>query len=362
MTRLDKSEVISNIYFAHALVEASGPAGAQDSDGRVYVIPSLFLGHPLDETGKTVLGFGIYSPFGLGSKWDDDDTRGWVMAAGKGFGDMSTKLSEIQLVNFNPVIARQVTDKLSLAFGIDYYWTRAINRGWMNYAPLGAPGEVDLDLEGDGWGYNLGLQWECTDTVTFGFVARSQVEVDYEGDLDRDNVPGLVPGSPTITSEADTEIIYPWSLAAGLSWEATPQLRMELAAEWMEWSEWDRRVVNTDDPLLGPSFALNLDWKDSWIVMFGTEYDVNEKWTVRGGCGFNETPVRDTRSDVDLPTGDTYVVTGGATYRASEALSFEAGLNLAYGRKRTLDNSSAPAGTEFDALSIYVSLGATYRF
>ena len=52
------------------------------------------------------------------------------------------------MVNINPVIARRLTDSLSVGVGLDYYVSRAITRGEMNYSPFGGPGEVDLDIKG----------------------------------------------------------------------------------------------------------------------------------------------------------------------------------------------------------------------
>jgi long-chain fatty acid transport protein len=105
-----------------------------------------------------------------------------------------------------------------------------------------------------------------------------------------------------------------------------------------------------------------LDWKDSWIVSLGSEYQLTEKWTLRGAIMYNQTPVRASTSDVDLPTGDTYAMALGTGYKFSESVSADAAAIVAYGTERTLDHSSAPAGSEFSAISFYVSLGVTYRF
>ncbi len=264
------------------------------------------------------------------------------------------------MTNINPTLARQLTDNLSVGVGLDYYKSRAILRSEVNYGG-GALGEFDLDADGDGWGYNLGLQWQYSEDLSLGITCRSEVTIDYEGDVQRDDVPAWVPGAPNASNDAETTIRFPWSIAVGACWQATPKLRLEAALEWMDWSRWDERTVDTRDPALG-TYTVPLDWDDSWILMLGGEYVLNDRWTMRAGYSFNETPVPDRTADTTLPNGDVHVLALGLGWEASEAMTLDLGFNLAYGEKRTLDNSGAPRGGSFDALSTYLSFGVRYRF
>lgn len=362
LSRLSETQVISNFYTAHATISSDDPGGSETSDGSWYFIPSLYIGGPIGETG-TSLGLGIYSPFGLGTTWADDVASRWAQTSTT--NPLALKLSEIQLVTFNPTISQQITDDLSLACGINYFKSRVILRGQFHYGALSSPpalgpvGEVDLDMKGHGWGYNLGLQWRYSDTVSFGLTCRSDVKVEYEGDVERKDSP--IPPSRT-AADAELDIRYPWSVAGGVAWQATPKLRLELAAEWMQWSTWDEMVVQNQDAILGPAFIMQRQWDDSWIIMLGAEYELNEKWTLRAGYSFNETPVPDSTVNVDLPTGDTHAIGLGAGYRYSDALSFDVALNLAYGLERDINNGVAPANSEFEAISTYISLGMNYEF
>jgi long-chain fatty acid transport protein len=96
--------------------------------------------------------------------------------------------------------------------------------------------------------------------------------------------------------------------------------------------------------------------------MLGAEYELDERWTLRCGYGLNQTCVPRAVADDDLPTGDTHALAMGAGYRVTSQLSLDAALIVAYGTAQKLDNGSAPAGTTFDAISLYASMGATYRF
>ncbi len=80
LIRLKSAEWIGNLYFARSEIDYSGRDGNDTSDGRLYTIPVLYLAAPLGEDGRTAVGLGIYSPYGLGSRWGDDVVERWAAA------------------------------------------------------------------------------------------------------------------------------------------------------------------------------------------------------------------------------------------------------------------------------------------
>ncbi len=282
LTNVGRPQIIGNLYIAHATVDYDGGAGDDSSDGRVYVVPSGYFAMPLDPELGLYAGIGVYSPFGLGSRWGDDTPQA-TMATANG----ASSLAEIRLVNINPSIAWKVTDKLSVGGGVNYYKSQVINRYIDN---LLTNGEIDIDAKGDGWGYNLGIQYQATEAVALGLTYRSPVTIAYEGDVELDGL--------NMSMDADSEIDFPAMIAGGVSWQATTKLRLELAAEWQKWSTRDSQIINYDVPvpllgILPTTQNTEMDWEDTWVLMLGAEYELNEKWTLRGGYAYNETPVPD---------------------------------------------------------------------
>jgi len=360
LTLLAGPELIGNLYVAHARVGYDGPGEDSPSDGRYYVLPTGYFGMPVGDCG-TAIGLGSYTPFGLGSKWDDELASRW--AAARPPGASATKLSEMRMVCISPVVAQKLSDCLAIGLGPNLYYSRVISRGQTNYG-LGA-GETDIDADGTGWGLNAGLQWRCTEEVTLGLVYRSPFHIEYDGSVDYDGLPPALFGVGHRSYDAETDITFPASVGAGVCWRPGPRLRFELAGEWMDWSRWDDRTVTVGGTPYGPGarhLTAGLDWEDSWIISLGSEYVLSPKWTLRGGLIYNQTCVPGGSADVDLPTGDTYAVALGASYHLSETLSLDTALTTAYGRARELKHSSAPPGSDFAALSAYASLGFTYGF
>jgi long-chain fatty acid transport protein len=339
LTRLQGPQAIGNIYVAHADISYDGPGGSDETDGRIYVVPSGYFAMPIDEAGRWFAGIGAYSPFGLGTRWADTSLVANYVT-----------LAEVRLVNINPTVAYAITDRLAVGVGVDYIWSRVINRYIDNQMTFG---EIDMDARGDAWGYNLGLQFQATDTISLGLTYRSGYTIPYEGDVELDGW--------GISLGAETDFDFPAVIGAGICWQATPKLRVELAAEWCKWSTRDVQTIEVDPPM--GNVVTQTDWDDSWVFMLGMEYQVNEKLTVRGGYGYNETPAPVETAEPSLPTGDTHAVSLGAGYRIRDNVTLDVAGIVSYSEERTISNPMhAPPGSEYDSIGTFLSLGVTWDF
>ncbi|MFW6413731.1 MAG: OmpP1/FadL family transporter [Verrucomicrobiota bacterium] len=345
LTNLERPEAIGNFYLSYRKIYYEGQGTEERSDTPLSYFPTLFVGSPAEIGGeKFFWGFGIYAPFGLGTEWDDDTAMSFTAEKG-----------DIQLLNFNPTLAYKLTDRLSLGLGVDYF----VSKATLAQRPGSGAMGVDIEGTGDGLGYNLGVQWELTDKIVLGASYRSSVEVDYDGDID------INPGG--LEGDVKTTIEYPEVVALGVSWQTTPRLRFEFDAEWSEWSVNETQVIHHDIPaaLLPPPLQSPMvqdrSWNDSWVYMLGVEYELNDKWTLRGGYGFNETPVPTATATPYLPAGDIHALAAGAGYHVSENLTLDMALIFAYGEDRTLSNDPSYAG-DYEFASANCSLGLRYKF
>src|SRR4029079_362779 len=150
-------------------------------------------------TDDLTFGLGINAPFGLKLVYDD----GWV-------GRFQALHSEIQTINFNPSLAWHVNDRFSIGAGVSYQhlqaeltnavnYSAAVAQGVQQLVALGqlpaeaAPGIIaaNAGLEGaarvrgddTGWGYNVGVLFDASDTTRIGLGYRSGIEYDVGGTI-----------------------------------------------------------------------------------------------------------------------------------------------------------------------------------
>lgn len=99
--------------------------------------------------------------------------------------------------------------------------------------------------------------------------------------------------------------------------------------------------------------APTYNWKDSWLFTVGADYDINDEFTVRGGVGYEISPVDDDKyRSATIPDTDRLWLSMGATWHASKNLQGDFG--IAYlkgiGNKDLYNESKGQKVGEFDKL------------
>ena len=152
--------------------------GANDDAGIDAFVPNFYWVTAINDEMK--FGLGINAPFGLKTEYNDT----WR-------GRYHAVTSDLKTVNFNPSLAFQLSDTLSVGVGlnimlVDVTLTSAIDFG----ALLGTPGAKDKDgfgdLEGDNlngidglaYGLNMGVMYDITPKTTLGIAYRTEMDID----------------------------------------------------------------------------------------------------------------------------------------------------------------------------------------
>jgi long-chain fatty acid transport protein len=139
-----------------------------DTEGDVEYPSTLYLTYPVADS--LTLGLGINTTFGLTTEWADD----WE-------GRYIATNTELITYNINPNIVWKVTDQLSLGGGIDVLYGDGTLERKINFTLFGLPdGHQKFEGDGYGYGFNLGLLYKISSTVSFGASYRSGIDLDLE--------------------------------------------------------------------------------------------------------------------------------------------------------------------------------------
>ena len=305
--------------------DGSDISGGNDDGGFNAFVPNLYWVTTINET--TRFGLGINSPFGLAIKYDDD----WV-------GRYHGVISDLKIINFNPSIAYQVNDQLSIGGGIDIMVADVILSSAIDFASLlgQTPGSGDgfVELTGDNFsspdiGFNLGLKYEMTDVTTIGISYRSEVDIGVEGDADFS-----VPASAALLAAGgvfvDTGLLADISLPASLSISVAHQMdKITLLADitWTGWSSFDELRVVYDNELQ-PDSVTTENWDDVLRYSVGLDYEYSDVITLRAGVALDETPVPDAEHRTPrLPGDDRTWFSFGMSYVIDDSMSIDVGFS-----------------------------------
>jgi len=279
--------------------------------GHEAFVPNFYLSHPVND--KVSLGLGVSAPFGLVTEYRDD----WV-------GRYFAVKSEMLTVNFNPTIAIKATYKLSLGFGvsaqyIDVKLTQMADLGARAGAPQAADGKVKLGADDWGYGYNLGIIYQATDSTRVGLSFRSKISHTLEGDgtlKDSD-------GNTLVDDNVEADVDLPETLSLAIHHQINSKWAVSADATLTRWNRFEELNIKSDGGQL--SSLKPEDWENSMRYGLGLSYQHNDKWQFRTGIAYDETPIPSSeRRTARIPGTDRKWVAFGASYHYSDNIVIDA--------------------------------------
>jgi long-chain fatty acid transport protein len=80
-----------------------------------------------------------------------------------------------------------------------------------------------------------------------------------------------------------------------------------------------------DVSIPGSTIPLPFDYEDGWFFSVGAEFDVTQHLTLRGGVGYELSPLDDDTRTFRLPDSDRLWLSAGASYQEADLVSAAAG-------------------------------------
>ena len=291
--------------------------------GSWAAVPNAYLSWQLNE--QWFLGLGIGVPFGLATEYDD----GW---AGRYH---STKFS-IETVNVNPSVAYKVNERFSIGAGINWQHIKADYR---RAAPHPFPGQPELEakvkMSGDAWGWNVGLMYQITDDTRVGLSYRSRIKQKPDGDL-RVGTTAMA----LVEQDANASVSLPDTAILSVVHQLNSRWTLLGDVSWTGWSSIPKLDIESHGSVAD---SLKLEFRDTWRVALGANYRANDKWTIKTGLAYDQSPV-DSASlrPTSLPDNNRVWVSLGAQYHLSSSTVIDIGYARLFTNTTDINNDSAP--------------------
>lgn len=304
-------------------------------------------------------GFGVYTPYGNRVEWPTD----WA-------GSHLVNYIELTTVFFQPTVGYQISDSTSVGIG-PYLAVGAVefNRNLSTSLTDANGNRSNVTIKDSGvtaWGFNIGLMHELSDTTTFGISYRSEATLKARGgDADFDNVPAALKDTFK-DGEFDADLPLPAELTIGIAWQYSKQLTLAFDINRTFWDVYDELTIEFDNGITSENPR---NYKDANIYRFGLQYHYGDKWILRGGIYFDESPVQDGFFAPETPRNDSIGYTAGATYMVSKNLELDFSLLIL-----TFDNEDnsydfyeeggkkIPFSGTYDSAANSIGFGLSYRY
>jgi long-chain fatty acid transport protein len=295
-----------------------GRDGSVTNDLPAFV-PSSYYAYRVNQ--DLVFGLAINSPFGLSTKLDNSASA---------FAFHHRKASLLTM-NANPMVSYRVRPGLHLAVGAQIEYAKLRFATATN--PFVASGGPSAVIKGDdiGFGFTAGLLWKPQQGTSIGLGYRSSISHTVKGDQ-------FIVGGP-INSNMSLAIETPEIVTLSLRQTITPKTRLLGTVEWTHWDRLDVHPIQLNGATIG---TFDFQWSDGWIFSVGGEYDYSDKLTLRTGVAYEISPIDDpTKRLAQTPDSDRIWVSVGATYKYSDAMSFDVGYSHVFFDDTTMNRQPA---------------------
>ena len=338
--------VLPSMTFSGGATQATptGPVPLAGNNGgdsfKAALVPNLYGVMRL--TDSLSAGLAVTAPFGNSSAYDSN----WV---GRYLGTKTMAVS----ADINPAIAWQIDSAWSVGAGFSAQYfkldvTSAINQAAIFGAPVP---DASWRFNAHDWsfGYNLGVMVDLGGTRV-GLTYRSGIDHKIEGTLD---FTGASPLLGMISGPASAEAQLPATTGLSITSEITPDLSVSADLQFTQWSVFKTVTIESQNP----PFPNVQGYRDTWMVAVGGVYKLDDRWSIKSGIAFDETPVTSRYRAVTLADTDRYLVGAGAELRLTDNMAVEAAYGHSFAFNHPNMNSSI---NNTDGITHSVTLNGRY--
>jgi len=349
---------------------AAWGGAAADSSSEIYGIPAIGWNGPVGSRDDMVFGGGMYGTSGMGVDYGST----LMQPANEGVSPAVywDGYSSIAFWQMAPSIAWQAAEKMSLGASVNIDFQQVSFQQRM-MADSNGDGQGDMvannfDLSRGasafGFGLSLGILYDLNEMVSFGASYKSKqffTDLEYQlafGDINM----SAFGGGPLPAGTYKLDLDFPQQAAVGIAVHATQAFTVAADVKWINWS-------NTMETLsvVGPEgimVPMDPGWDDQIVFAIGLAYKVNDRFNLRAGFNYGESPIdeQSAANNLILPAVVETHYTVGADYRLDK--HWDIGFHYMYVPENTVTagpGTSAP-GVKISLSEQSVGVNLGYRF
>jgi long-chain fatty acid transport protein len=281
--------------------------GGVSNSAERALVPSFYASYQINP--DFWIGMSFNAPYGLSVGFPD-------IWAGRNYAENTS----LRTYTATPMLAWRINEMISVGLGVQIQYGEAdLNRGLV--LPPATLLTTNLSGNGWAWGVTAGVTVKPTAGTTIGLGWRSQMDQKIDGTF---NVPAVIPGSTP--GDVSTKLKLPDIVSFGVRQVITPQWTLLGTVEWSNWSRIGTSAINAGGgPALvaGVPVTIPFEYKDGWLFSLGAEYQWSPTIAVRGGIGYEISPITDSVRIPLLPDNDRLWLSAGLTAAITNTLKLD---------------------------------------
>jgi len=341
-------------------VESSVPAMgvAAKSGGTAYVMPAFGYTR---RSGAFTYGIGMFAQGGMGTEYEANT----FMSSPAGISSGLPSRSELGVGNVIFPFAYQVNPSLTVGATLKFMWSSLDMRMTASGAQLagmaqasgvaptgglatmlpglaGAPW-ANISFSDDnkftgaakstGFGASIGATYKVNKDLTMGGSYQFKSAL---GDMKTASSAASMSAIGGFVDNGQITVIdfqMPSVLALGAGWQASPSLLLAADLKFIGWADsmksFKMRYDSATPGMGSVNFAMQQDWKNQTVLNLGLAWKANDALTLRAGLNLADNPVPDTFVNPLFPATVRDHVTLGLGYQVSKAGEFNMSVTVA---------------------------------
>lgn len=304
------------------------------------------------------VGLSITTPYGSTVEWPID----WP-------GSHLVNNISLQAFYIQPLVAYKISDFISVGGGPilvvgGVEFNRNLTRTLTDID--GNRSNVTIDASGvTEFGWSASAMINPAEGWRIGVNYRSEVTMNAEGgDADFQNIPNT-PLAPFQDTTFDAALPMPAELAVGVSYEMNDTWLFAFDYNRSFWGVYESLDITFANGVKSENAR---NYKDANIWRFGVQYAATDKFTLRAGYYYDQTPVQEGYFAPETPRNDSQGFTAGLSIDVSSRLALDA--SFAYVRFSEVDASydhyqedgiNMPFRGTYKSNAFIAGLGVTYK-
>lgn len=327
---------------------------------------------------KLAAGVSLTTPFGNSLDWGND----WK-------GAKTVQNISLESFRVQPTISYQIIEGLSIGVGLDITWgSFELSKALMfaddvphpSFTQYSGQAVASTSLSGNAdvkFGFNIGAMYDISDKLTVGLTYRSKVMMNVaEGDVNvsflNETASTILSPNPSIQalsqSKFQGELPLPSNTTLGISYKPIPKLLLAFDLQYTNWEAYEELNINFSNPAI-PAENIEKNYKSSFAYRLGAQYEVSEKFDIRAGVYYDQTPVQDNFYNPETPGANKTGATVGLSYEPCKNLFIDFAFTYINGAKVNgsytypiSEQQTATFAGEYKTHAFMPSIGVSYSF
>lgn len=321
-------------------INGGNPQTVTAQGGNLGVIPALHYATPLTE--RLAFGFSVDVPFGLKTYYGNDTVLRYA----------STQTG-VEVIDVSPALAFKFNDHWSIGAGPDLQTMKA------EFEQIGAIGSSMTDSDGmnnvddTAYGYHAGLLYSPSEHTRYGLSYHSQVVHHLTGTSSFSGpIATILVGHPISSSTARVNMTLPPYTAFSAYHDINKQYAILGSIIYTQWNTLQYLTLQNVAALSGGVPSTNVvitvpqHFRNSLNYAVGLEDKLTDTIKLRGGLGYDVTPVKNAYRNVQMPDNNRYIIALGGHVQATKTIGLDASWNHIFMNKAHINPPPQQTGDE----------------